>query len=187
MLVAHDNALLHRRLASRCPTPSPERVEAVVSHPRWGEGAAVADLHARLRDDLGYGGGWDAFRDDWCCHFALDASMLALVGRLAAAHRVILFSNTNAEHWTYLVAASGGALAGFEHFLSYEMRLSKPAVESFDLVARQAGIAPARSIFFDDLPANVAGARRAGFRAEVFAGEAGLRDHLARAGVALPP
>ena len=128
VLVAHDNARLYERLASRCRVRSPARVEAIASHPSWGEGAAVADLHARR-----------------------------------------------------------GGLGAFERFLSHEMRLSKPGVESFRLVAREAGIAPARSVFFDDLPANVEGARRAGFQAEVFAGEAGLRRHLARAGLVLPP
>ena len=44
-------------------------------------------------------GDWTVFLEDWCCHFALDASMLGLVGRLAEDHRVILFSNNPIYRW----------------------------------------------------------------------------------------
>lgn len=184
VLVAHDDRVLHERLASRCDAGSPEAVKAAVRDPRWGDGAApVSDLHVRLRRELGYGGDWTVFLEDWCCHFALDASMLGLVGRLAEDHRVILFSNTNEEHWRFLVAASGGRLGGFEHFLSHRMGVSKPSVAAFRFVAEAAGIAPSQSLFIDDVAVNVEGARLAGFQAAVFTGEDRLRAHLAAAGI----
>jgi len=111
--------------------------------------------------------------------------MLAVMGRLAKRNRVMIFSNTNQEHWDFVRKASGGVLAGFEPYLSHEIGHEKPSLRSFQVVAEKAGIDPAGSIFFDDLPANVDGARQAGFQAEVFLGEPWLLSYLEAHGVAL--
>jgi FMN phosphatase YigB (HAD superfamily) len=184
VIVAHDNAVMVERIASRT-TATPRDVSRLIRRKDWGSGLPVAELHAELTDELGYGGGWDAFAADWCSHFTVDRSMLAYVRRLASANRVMIFSNTNAVHWDFLVAETAGALAEFEAYLSHELRRSKPAIEAFQLVAAQAGIDPARSIFFDDVAENVEGARRAGFQAEVFTSEEALRALLAGRGVPL--
>ena len=186
VLVAHDNAMLYDRLASRCAGDcSAETVVSLLRKTDWGSGVSIGLLHERLRDELGYTPGWDDFVADWCCHFAVDASMLAFVERLATRNRVMLFSNTNKEHWDFLVNATDGRLARFEPYLSHEIGCTKPSLRSFELVAEQAGIDPARSIFFDDLAENVEGARRAGFQAEVFESEAKLAAFLTAKGVDL--
>jgi putative hydrolase of the HAD superfamily len=187
VIVAHDNRVLIERLASRCPgAVTTEHVRALLRRQSWETGAPISDLHGQLAGELGYGRAWDGFVEDWCCHLALDPSMLAFVQRLAGEYRVMLFSNTNQEHWEHLVAASGGALASFEAYLSHELGRAKPAQEAFALVAERAGIEPGRSIFFDDVPANVEGARRAGFQAEVFESQAQLAALLRARGVRVP-
>ena len=187
VVIAHDNAMLFDRLAARCGGRcSADQVRALAREPQWGIGAApISELHRRLRDELGYGPAWDGFVEDWCCHFALDPSMLAFLERLSVHNRVLLFSNTNKEHWDFVAAATGGALDRFERYLSHEIGCAKPSVESFALVAAKAGIDPARSLFFDDLPENVQGARQAGFQAEIFASEAQLSAFLSARGVRL--
>jgi len=184
VIVAHDNAFMVERIASRTRA-GPRDVSRLIRRKDWGSGLPIADLHAELTDELGYGGGWDEFAADWCCHFTVDASMLAYVQRLASANRVMIFSNTNRVHWDYLVAQTNGALAGFEAYLSHELGCSKPALESFQMVAARAGVDPAGSIFFDDLVDNVEGARRAGFQAEVFVTQAALAALLREKGVRL--
>lgn len=184
VLVAHDNAVLYERLASRCAGAcSPQTVVGLMRRTDWGSGVAISTLHDQLRDELGYGLSWDEFVADWCCHFAVDYSMLGLVERLATHNRVMLFSNTNQEHWDFLVAATEGRLGRLEAYLSHEIGCTKPSLRSFQVVAEKAGIDPARSVFFDDLQDNVDGARRAGFQAEVFTTEAALRRLLAEHGV----
>ncbi len=180
VICAHDNQVLHERLASRCaPTVTADDVKAVVARPGWMTGARpIADLHRTLRDEGGYDGSWETFEDDWCCHLAVDPSMLALVERLAERHRVMIFSNTDAVHWAFNGRASAGRIHAIEAHLSFEIGMLKPTVEAFSVVATRAGIEPARSLFFDDVPANVEAARRAGFEAEVFVDEATLRRSL---------
>jgi FMN phosphatase YigB (HAD superfamily) len=185
VVVAHDNAVLYARLASRCDRGrSVDDVEAIIALPQWGAGAAsIAELHAHLQETAGYVAGWDTFLEDWCCHFTMDASMLTFLRDLRRRHRVMLFSNTNREHWDYVDGLAGGMLKTFEAYLSHEIGLAKPAVAAFEHVARRAGLEASRCIFFDDVAENVEGARRAGFSAEVFSNEAELRRLLSDRGV----
>jgi HAD superfamily hydrolase (TIGR01509 family) len=186
VIVAHDNRVMVERLASRCRKGVTAReVSALIRRRSWETGAPIAELHGQLRDELEYGRAWERFVDDWCCHLALDPAMLAFAQALAVNNRVMLFSNTNQPHWDHLVAASGGALAAFEAHLSHEMGRAKPSPESFALVAERSGIEPARSIFFDDIAANVEGAWAAGFEAEVFESQAQLAALLRARGVRL--
>jgi putative hydrolase of the HAD superfamily len=181
VIVAHDNDLLYRRLAARCPVDDArDRIIAAARDERYGTGALpIAALHETLQHELGYDGDWPTFVADWSCHFTLDMAMLDLVERLASAQRIMLFSNTNREHWDFLVAASGGRLAKLEAYLSYEMGQVKPAPEAFRMLAARAGITAARSLFIDDLAANVEAARSFGFRGEIFVGQAALEARLA--------
>lgn len=181
VIVAHDNDVLYRRLAERCAVPEARaRIVAAAQDPGIGTGALpIAALHERLKDEVSYAAGWDEFVADWNCHFTLDPSMLDLVERLASETRVMLFSNTNREHWEYLVATSDGRLGRLEAYLSYELGQTKPSLDSFRTVAAKAGIDPSRSLFIDDLTANVAAARAVGFHGEVFVGQEALEARIA--------
>lgn len=180
VIIPHDNEVLRQRLVSRCTAPDAgERMNRIAHERRYGTGeATTADLHQRLTEELGYTGDWPTFVGDWSCHLTLDADMLTFVEQLAKQHRVLIFSNTNAEHWAHAMALSEGRLGAFEPYLSHEIGDLKPSISAFNIVAEKAGLDPARSIFFDDLPDNVAAARKAGFQAEVFTTQAALTDYL---------
>ncbi|HLI11744.1 MAG TPA: HAD-IA family hydrolase [Alphaproteobacteria bacterium] len=183
VIVLHDNEALYRRLGARCAAPDAAvRIKREAEDPRYAIGAlTIPTLHEALRHELGYRDDWAGFLADWCSHFTIDGAMLALVETLAAEHRVLLFSNTNREHWEFLCAATQGVLGRLEAHLSYELGAMKPFPEAFRRMAARAGIAPARSLFIDDLAVNVEGARRAGFQAELFTGRRALKQFLAAA------
>ena len=185
VIVPHDNAVLRDRLVSRCTAPdAAERLNAIAHAASYGDGRrTIAQLHNVLVESLGYAGDWPRFVEDWCCHLSLDPSMLAFVEVLGERYRVMLFSNTNQEHWDHVVGLSGGRLGRFEAYLSHEIGDSKPALSAFELVAAKAAIDPGRSLFIDDRPDNVEAARRAGFHAEVFTTQAVLAERLRAAGM----
>lgn len=184
VIVDHDNAVMHRRLASGCrPDMSVEHIAALTGDERWGTGRPVIELFDQLREQAGYTGDRAGFVADWCCHLVLNPSMLAFVEGLAARHRVIIFSNTNHEHWNYVVAASGGRLGAFERVLSHEIGHAKPSAMAFEILSNTAGVRPEGLLFFDDVATNVEGARRAGLRAELFENEAVLRAFLTARGL----
>jgi len=185
VIVPHDNEVLRKRLVSRCRAPdAAERLNAVAHAASYGNGQrTITQLHDELVDSLGYDGDWARFVEDWCCHLSLDSAMLALVERLGERYRVMIFSNTNQEHWDHVVRASDGRLGRLEAYLSHEIGDLKPALSSFALVATMAGVDPARSLFIDDRLDNVEAARRAGFHAEVFTTQTALEDLLHAAGM----
>jgi len=185
VIAPHDNAFLHRRLASRCTAAdTAARLPALVHDARTGTGErSIADLHQDLVREVGYSGDWTCFVGDWSCHLSVDPSMLAFVERLAVHNRVMIFSNTNQEHWDHVVNLSGGGLGRYEAYLSHEIGQLKPSIRSFQTVAARAGIEPSKSFFVDDRADNVEGARQAGFQAEVFTSQAALADWLEAAGV----
>jgi putative hydrolase of the HAD superfamily len=180
VIVPHDNEMLYARLADRCTAPGAlGRIRGQSGQTGVGSGAiSVQDLHRKMVEDLGYRADWDTFADDWCCHLGLDLSMLDLVERLARANRVALFSNTTDVHWARVDALSGGRIDRLERYLSHEIGIEKPAVEAFEQVAERGGFEPARCLFIDDVEENLEGARRAGFRAELFTGQQALETLL---------
>ena len=185
VIVPHDNDMLYARLAGRCGVPDAlERVRGQSGNTGVGSGAiSVQDLHRRMVDQLGYGGDWETFAEDWCCHLGLDEAMLELVERLALCNRVALFSNTTDVHWNRVEALSRGRIGRLEQYLSHLIGSEKPSAEAFRLVAELGGFEPARCLFFDDVQTNVDGARAAGFQAELFTDQAALEDLLETRGV----
>ena len=184
VIIPHDNEVLHARILRRCTAPDADPRLRRLSHDRrYGNGEkSIPELHQALAAEVGYGGDWPTFVDDWSCHLSLDADMLAFVEMLAQRYRVMIFSNTNQQHWERALEMSDGRVGRIEAWLSHEIGDLKPAVSSFLTVARLAKIDPAHSIFFDDLPDNVAAARQAGFQAEVFTTKTALEDYLRVAG-----
>jgi putative hydrolase of the HAD superfamily len=185
VIVPHDNEMLYARLAGRCTHPDAlARIRGQSGHTGVGSGAiSVQELHRRMADDVGYQGDWATFAEDWSCHLGLDLDMLDLVERLAQANRVALFSNTTDVHWARVDALSGGRINRIEQYLSHLIGLEKPALEAYRLVAERGGFDPGRCLFIDDMEPNVLAARRAGFQAEQFTGQAALETLLANRGV----
>jgi HAD superfamily hydrolase (TIGR01509 family) len=88
---------------------------------------------------------------------------------LSQAHKVLplyVFSNTNSAHQAYWSIRFADLLTPFRKiYLSNEIGARKPEVAAFQLVAADMGVPPQRILFFDDLAANIAGARSCGLRA----------------------
>jgi putative hydrolase of the HAD superfamily len=76
------------------------------------------------------------------------------------------FSNTNSAHQAYWSARFADLLAPFRKvYVSNEIGARKPEVDAFQIVVADMGVAPERILFFDDMPANIAGARASGLQA----------------------
>ena len=185
VIVDHDNSVMHRKIAGRCRAGwTADQIAEATADAHWGTGRPVVELYRTLTRDAGYDGSWDAFTQDFSCHLVLNPAMLALVEALASRRRVVIFSNTNAVHWQSQIEASAGRLGAFERCLSFEMGCAKPSLEAFRMVAETLGLAAETLLFFDDVAANVEGARRAGFQAERFVDQAALVHSLSARGIA---
>jgi HAD superfamily hydrolase (TIGR01509 family) len=86
-----------------------------------------------------------------------------LLARAAKKLPLYAFSNTNNAHVEYFPAAYADVLGHFrEMYLSSTIGLRKPDAEAYDHVVKAIGVPAQRIVFFDDLAANIDGARARG-------------------------
>jgi putative hydrolase of the HAD superfamily len=77
-------------------------------------------------------------------------------------------SNTNALHWEYMTTGAIPALAELRYLLaSHVIGLEKPNLAFYRHFETVVEVTPADVVFFDDVEANVLGAREAGWRSEL--------------------
>lgn len=147
--------------------------------------AAIADLqarHPRWAAEIA------AYRDAWAEMLGpVDDEAVALVDELIAAGLpVYALTNWSAETFP-LAEARYRFLERFEGVVvSGREGITKPDRAIFDLVCNRYGLDPATTLFTDDGPANVSGARAAGWQAVLWQGAAEFRHHVVDCGV-LPP
>ena len=98
----------------------------------------------------------------------------------AEGYRLFLLSNASVRQHEYWPRIPGADC--FEGTLiSADVKLVKPQPEIYELACRKFLIRPEESLFIDDLPINIEGARQAGLKGIVFHGDtAELRRELKR-------
>ena len=90
----------------------------------------------------------------------------ALVRRAARQWPLYVFSNTNPAHMAHFTPRLRDLFGHFRAvFTSCEIGRRKPDPEAFGRLAARVGVDPAKIVFFDDVQANVQGARQAGLQA----------------------
>ena len=126
-----------------------------------------ATYFANLRQMLGIAISDDQFLEGWNAIFAGEIDGIApLLARAARHLPLYAFSNTNRAHVAHFSTAYAEVLSHFrEIFLSSSIGLRKPDAEAYDHVVRAIGVPAERIVFFDDLAANIEGARARGLQA----------------------
>ena len=101
-----------------------------------------------------------------------------------APPRLYMVSNTNAPHFDYtrevLFREEGLTVDDYfdKLYLSHEIHALKPNADFYDKVLKDSGENPSRSLFLDDLAANIQGAQRAGFQTCLIDPEENLRKKI---------
>jgi putative hydrolase of the HAD superfamily len=144
-----------------------------------GEAEFIAEANRRLATSLGS----DAFAEIWNAIFTGPLVPEALIRGLSSHYRLVLVSNTNAIHFSFLKQRLPHLSHFHELVLSHEAGCIKPYPEIYKAAVEKAGCAATACLFFDDLAENIEGARAAGLNAEQFVGHAELLAALGRYGV----
>lgn len=96
-------------------------------------------------------------------------------------------SNTNEAHMAQMRRAFPALLPRFDRvFASHEIGHRKPQPAAFEHVLREIGMAAHEVLLFDDLPANIVGARALGLQAVLVGSPDDVRDALALHGLLDP-
>ncbi|OYU98631.1 MAG: haloacid dehalogenase [Burkholderiales bacterium PBB5] len=94
---------------------------------------------------------------------------VALVEQLRAAGEPLFFLSNMPAPYADVLERANPFLRGFQDgVFSARVQLIKPEPAIFAHAAQRFGLPPQDLLFFDDVPANVAAARAAGWQAEVF-------------------
>jgi glucose-1-phosphatase len=106
-----------------------------------------------------------------------------LLARLGTRYRLACLSNTNALHWERSEAMRWLQRTLDVALSSHELRLRKPQPEIFAAALARLGCAAGEVAYFDDLVANVAAARAAGFDAHHVDGFEALEQRIQHLGL----
>lgn len=117
----------------------------------------------------------------------LPVERIRLLERLGKEFRIFLLSNTNEIHIQEFHRRLGewfdipdlGHLFERVHY-SYEMGMRKPDPEIFEAVINQNDLAAAETLFIDDSPQHIAGAKSVGLQAHFLSSEQNIVDFFAQ-------
>jgi putative hydrolase of the HAD superfamily len=127
----------------------------------------LAGYFATLRRSLGIDIPDDDFAAGWRSVFVREIpGVRTLLGSIEARAPLYVFSNTNPSHHETWTREYAELLRPFRKvFASCELGKRKPTPEAFHAVAQAIDVPPEHILFFDDTPANVAGALAVGMQA----------------------
>ncbi len=126
---------------------------------------SVSDYTDWALATLGSSATHDHFHHAWRHIFTPNEPMWETVRALRAAdHRLILFSNTNAIHCPWVFEAYPEFSLFHGAVLSYEVDSIKPHPEIYRHAIEKYSLDPEKTLYIDDLPANIATGDRFGLR-----------------------
>lgn len=131
----------------------------------------------------------EVVRDIWNSIFLeMPAHRFTMLQELRQKYKVFLLSNINELHerWIadYMVRVHG--IHDYESryfdgvYFSHLIRLRKPDTAIYEYVLADAELNPAESVFFDDVEANIEGARAVGIEAFLHPAGTEIADHVKR-------
>jgi putative hydrolase of the HAD superfamily len=139
----------------------------------------AADLGLRLADPaIG-----ELIRADLESWFNMRPRMFGFLERVRGrVGRLVLLSNVHVDGASFIRGGEGRPWSSLfdELVLSCEHGLLKPEKEIYELALGAARVPPGEVLFVDDIPDNVAGARRAGMSSFRFSGEEDFAAALER-------
>lgn len=134
--------------------------------------------------DLKFDGTYEEFVPIWCDMFSPIEPMVALAESLKTRLPRVILSNTNALHIDYVAAQFPWYNEFDAHILSFEVGLLKPDAAIYEHTLRQCGLTAGRTLFIDDIHANIEGARRVGLRGIVYQNADQIGAELTALGIA---
>lgn len=187
-----DRGRAFRQMAAECGA-DPAAIEAVVMGGGLQESLELgridwAGFHAEFSRRTGTTSDPGRLASAAADMFSVNPGIMPIVAGLERAGIPTgILSNTCTIHWERIVAGGSWLVPGrFSRFvLSCAAGSLKPAPGIYEAAAAAAGTAPERIFFTDDIPGHVAGARAAGWDAEVFTTPAALIAELDRRGLRL--
>ena len=142
------------------------------------------DFRGRVREEFDLSCDDAAFDIAFADIFQPIGNVVGLARALAGRAPLAVLSNTTPIHSRWFLDRMREELSVFDHLvMSHDTGFRKPEAGIFTHVEKLTGCASGSHVLIDDMPANVAGARAAGWDGIVFGPETDLLAELSRLGV----
>ena len=147
-----------------------------------------SEFQTKMREILRYTGTDTEFISAWEDIFTENEPMIRLIEQLEVRHPLYLLSNTSDIHVDFIFARYPVFQRFTDAVYSYKVRASKPEPEIYRIALDQFGVDPARTLFIDDLEANIRSGAEAGLQVHHYHHDrhALLLQQLEEAGISLP-
>ena len=167
VLLRFDFSIALKRLQSRADLAAEAMVAAwePIKIAYENGGMTRAEFQQQIMKIVQFAGTEREFVTAWEEIFSENLPMTELVGKLHGHYPLYLLSNTSDLHVDYIFRTYPVFQRFDDAVYSYRVKHSKPGREIFLVAARQFQVAPAETIFIDDLPQNIEMALALGFRA----------------------
>ncbi len=188
VLIPFDWQRGYQALAQQSPL-KPEEVrlrlkEANIFDPMERGRIEPQEAARRISEVLSLKVSFEKFRELWSTIFLPETIVPeVMLERLRPAYRLLLLSNTDAIHFSW-ISENYPILHQFNHcVLSFQLNARKPEPAIYREAIRQAGCDAGEIFFTDDRPENVDGAQQVGIDAVQFQSVAQLESELRSRGV----
>ena len=189
VLLRFDNSVFYRAVSRFSGRPAAD-IEAVIGRNLdllilFEKGVVSPfEFYRNALDILEITAGYEEFFAAYCEGvFTTVPSVLDLFRGLKPRYRMILLSNTDIIRWTHVKTKFPEILIFDDYVLSFDVGARKPQLEIYFEAIRAGRAAPERTVFIDDLPANVAGAEGAGMKGILCESGADLEPKLRALGL----
>ena len=135
-------------------------------------------FHKALCEEINVSISFDEFIAIWNSLLSQNESIVPLVEDLASEHYLVIASNTDSIHFSYIMDNFSILRAFDEFFLSYEMDLLKPDPAYFHHVLNGLQTDASDCIFIDDRHDNIGSALDLGMRGLIFESVEKLQSNL---------
>jgi HAD superfamily hydrolase (TIGR01509 family) len=193
VIVRVSHSAVAEALAARSADPrfqDPRRVLALAFDDHEGltvafdEGRLTSDAFYRsVSDRLALSLSYEEFAGCWNTGFEENLEVTAFIRRLHRRYRLMLLSNTNTLHFSYLKPRLPVLSLMERTFLSFELGMRKPDRALYERVIKAAGVKPEHIVYIDDIEAYTRAAGELGMQAITFESAGSLERALQECGV----
>jgi len=167
VILHFDRGIFYEKIAGFCPYSKDEVKELTLKNfdivVSFNEGTISPEefyrqVISKLKAQIGY----DEFYAIYSDVFFLNSPVLGILKRLKGRYRLILLSNTDVMHFTFIKKKFPEILIFDDYVLSYEVGAMKPDSRIYEEALRRTGFKPEECLFIDDMEENIKGAQKLG-------------------------
>jgi epoxide hydrolase-like predicted phosphatase len=160
VILTFDSSIFYRQIAESSPY-TPEQMAKIVAESSgllsaFGTGRiSPQEFYKAASHKLQVSTDFESFFSAYNDVFTLKPDVLKTLRQLETKYRLILLSNTDVKHFTFIKIAFPEMFIFDGYVLSYEVGLMKPDPEIYKIALKRAKARAGECLFIDDLEENI--------------------------------